>query len=113
MRPVELSRRLVLEAPVRQGDGAGGHTLAWEALGVVWGDMRAVGGGREGARGGLRLSRQRFGVILRAAPPGSASRPRAGQRLRWGARILPIEAVAEWDAAARFLICHVHEEVTP
>ena len=48
MRPVTLSRRLVLETPQMASDGAGGFTQVWASLGTLWGEVRA-GSGREAA----------------------------------------------------------------
>ena len=48
---------------------------------------------------------------LRAAPMGSVARPRPEQRLRLGARIFTILAVAERDASGRYLVCFSREEV--
>ncbi|MGG7644374.1 head-tail adaptor protein [Rhodovulum sp. YNF3179] len=110
MRPVQLTRKLVLETPARVPDGAGGHAESWTATGTVWADLRA-GSGRRDDAGGLDRARVAYRVILRAAPPGSARRPRAGQRLRGvDGRVFRIAAVAEDDPAGRYLTCFATEE---
>ena len=37
MSVVELNRKLVLEKPARQADGAGGYEQSWVPVGVLWG----------------------------------------------------------------------------
>jgi len=104
-----LSRALVLESPVVTPDGAGGFVTTWESLGTVWAEIRA-GAGRArfaalGPSGEVRLR-----IVLRATPAGSPRRPRPEQRLREGARIFRILAVAEADVQGRYLICTATEE---
>jgi len=109
-RAVRLRRKLVLEGPVRQGDGAGGFSESWVPQGTLWADMRpGYGRARDGA--GARLSLNRWRVICRAAPAGAASRPVAGQRFVEGPRIYRIEAVSAWDDAGIYLQCFCREEV--
>ncbi|SHJ11147.1 head-tail adaptor protein [Wenxinia saemankumensis] len=105
------NRRLVLEAPLRGADGAGGHAGGWRALGTLWGaiDARA---GRETGGGGGPLSVVTLRITVRAAPWGSAMRPRPEQRLREGARIFTILAVREEDPRGRLLVCEAREEVS-
>ncbi|WP_372884800.1 head-tail adaptor protein [Shimia sp.] len=109
MRPVRLSRRLVLEAPERTADGAGGHVTSWTARGTLWADLRP-GAGRTRDGGEVSLARAGCRIIVRAAPPGAGSRPEAGMRLVDGARVFSIEAVADHDARRRFLTCFAFEE---
>lgn len=107
-----LSRRLVLETPERVADGAGGFSETWVPRGTLWAAMTAQGGG-EGASGQGTVSKVAWRIVLRAAPPGSPARPRPGQRLTEGARRFAITAVAERDAAGRYLTVFAEEEVTP
>lgn len=101
--------RLLLEAPWRVPDGMGGQATQWRALGAVWGAMRASAG-RE-ARGEVgAVSTVTWAITLRAAPAGDPRRPKTGQRLRMGARLFRIEAVAETGPAGRWLTCHAIEE---
>jgi head-tail adaptor len=109
MSALNLSRALVLETPVITPDGAGGHSTTWTALGTLWADIRA-GSGRE-RRGTLGPSGDvALRVTLRAAPQGSDSRPRAGQRFREGTRLFRILTVTESDAQGRYLVCAAIEE---
>jgi head-tail adaptor len=110
--PKQTDRRLVLEDPQEQEDGAGGHVESWTPLGVVWAEMQAQAG-RTTAQEGGRLSLQRYRISLRAMPQGSRSRPRAGQRFRMGQRLFRIEAVSEADPEARYLTCQCLEELAP
>lgn len=105
-----MNRALVLEAPERTADGAGGFSEVWTVMGMLWAAIRA-GTGREAGIAGLSLSTVPYRITVRAAPVGAPSRPVAGQRLRSGARVFRILAVTEADAAARFLTCIAREEL--
>ena len=104
-----LNRRLVLEDRVRVADGAGGFVETWEALGTLWAAVEARRG-REVAREALPASAVPYRITERAARPGRPERPRAEQRLREGARVFRILAVAETDRGGRFLVCEAVEE---
>lgn len=99
---VRLSRRLTLETRESVADGSGGWTVAWRPLGALWADVRARSG-REDFVGERPLARVGYRILVRAAPMGAPSRPRADQRLREGARVFDILAVAEADAGGRYL----------
>ena len=105
-----LNRKLVLEAPERIADGAGGFPQAWVALGEVWAEVRP-GTGVERAGEFVTLASVPFRIVVRAAPEGSPRRPLPEQRLRDGTRIFRILAVAEADAAGHYLTCFTREEV--
>jgi SPP1 family predicted phage head-tail adaptor len=110
MKPPRLNRSLVLEGPLRQADGAGGFTDDWQSLGILWGEVKARPG-REIAAASTTVSRVPYRITVRAAPYGGPSRPVPGQRFRDGERIFRINAVAEKDANAQFLVCFTDEEV--
>ncbi len=110
MKAPQLTRRLVLEAPVRAPDGAGGYVPGWTALGVLWAEVVA-GAGREAAGLAGPVSRSSYRITVRAAPVGSSRRPVADQRLRDGDRVFRVLAVSERDRAGRYLLCSVQEEV--
>lgn len=105
-----LNRILVLEAPDRVSDGAGGYEETWAPLGELWADVR-LRSGRETSGDGGALSSTGYRIIVRSAPFGAPSRPVAGQRFRDGARILNIHAVGEMDGDGRFLTCFAEEEI--
>ena len=109
LRPV-LGRPLVLEDPQRLADGAGGYVESWNALGVLWAEVTALSG-RSADQGGGSLSLQRYRITVRAAPVGSASRPRPDQRFRENSRLFRIDAVSEADDRGRYLTCFAVEEV--
>ncbi|WP_210527515.1 head-tail adaptor protein [Rubellimicrobium arenae] len=109
MTAPRLSRRLILKAPTRQPDGAGGFTRGWTALGALWAEV-APGTPRVTAQPGLAEARLPLRITLRGAPVGAPSRPVAGQRFRDGARIYAIDSVNESDLGGRFLLCLSHEE---
>lgn len=105
-----LNRRLVLEAPERVPDGAGGAIGSWVSLGELWAEVR-VRGGRELARAGEPVSRVSYRIVVRGAPVGALQRPLPDQRFRAGTRLYLIRAVTEADAAGRYLVCFADEEV--
>lgn len=107
---VHLNRKLVLEAPQRVQDGAGGHSEVWTAVGTVWAQVTA-GTGREIAGQFVTVSSVPYKIVVRGAPVGAPSRPKPDQRFREGSRIYRILAVSEFDANAHYLICHAKEEV--
>ena len=110
MKGVHLARRLVLEAPVRTSDEAGGIIENWIALGVHWADVR-LRSGRETAMAIGRGSEADYRIVVRAAPHGAASRPLPGQRFVEGVRRFLIEAVGDSDPKNRYLTCFAREEV--
>lgn len=110
MSAPRLNRALALEEASRVADGAGGYATSWFALGTLWAEVKP-GTGRERAGEFVTLATVPYRITVRAAPPGSPSRPRPEQRLRDGSRIFRILAVSEADAAGRYLACFAHEEV--
>lgn len=108
-RPPALNRKLILESEERVGDGAGGWTTAWKALGDVWASIESRFG-REIDEGGRERSRVSHRITVRGADFGAPSRPRADQRFREGARVFHIRAVAEADLRGRYLVCWADEE---
>ncbi len=101
-----LNRKMVLEAPTRTSDGAGGYSEAWQALGIIWGEVLPRGAGREVTASTLNLK-----ITVRAAPQGAPSRPTSAMRFRDGDRLYLIEAVTEATSAGRYLVCFAREEV--
>jgi len=109
MKPVHLSRALVLEGPVEASDGLGGITRSWAALGTLWAEV-LPGTGRDTAGEEVVLSTVPYRITVRGAPQGAPSRPTVGQRFRDDARLFTILAVTERDEAGRYLVCFVREE---
>lgn len=105
---IRLSRKLTLEALTRTGDGAGGFTGNWVPLGTHWGSVDLGRGRLELGEGGAR-TRASYKITIRAVPPGSPSRPEAGQRFLEGQRIYQIRAVTQ-SSDARYLTCFADEE---
>lgn len=110
MTAPNLSRKLVLEAPQKVADGAGGYVVTWASLGDVWAEVSARTG-REKAGGAAPLSTVGYRIVVRGAPFGDSRRPSPDQRFREGARVFRILAVAERDPEGRYLICFADEEV--
>ena len=112
MAEPRLNRSLVLEAPVKVTDGAGGYARTWERLGVLWAEVTPLAG-RETAQGQATRSRVPLRITVRAAPHAAPSRPKAGQRFAEGTRVFNILAVTEVGDHAQYLLCHADEEVAP
>lgn len=110
MRVVNLSRKLVLEAPARVPDGAGGFTNGWTVLGEVWAEVLARAG-REKQGEAVPVSNVGYRITVRGAPAGHSMRPLPDQRFREGGRVFRILAVAERDPDGRYLTCFADEEV--
>lgn len=105
-----LNRRMVLQEAVPVADGAGGFVLSWEVRGTLWA-MVVPGIGRGSAQEGVTLAQSSVRIVVRAAPFGAASRPRADQRLVEGGRVFTILAVSEFDQQGRYLTCFAREEI--
>ncbi|OZB20263.1 MAG: phage tail protein [Rhodobacterales bacterium 34-62-10] len=112
MRLPHLRRRLLLQAPERLPDGAGGYAEIWQTIAELWAEVTPLHA-REVAAGGTVLSQTGQRIVVRAAPEGATTRPRPDQRLIEGARIFTILAVTERDPAGRFLTCITREELAP
>jgi head-tail adaptor len=111
MKTVALNRKLVLEAPVRSSDGAGGYVETWEQLGTLWGEVRPRAGRMTSDSDAGALSVAAFQVTVRGAPAGHPARPLAGHRFRMGPRVFRIASVTEDEPNIRYLLCHCTEEV--
>jgi len=110
MNTVHLNRKLMLEAPLRVADGAGGYVETWSPLGMLWANLRA-GTGRARDVGSAPVSQVPYRITVRSAAPGAPSRPAPEQRFREGPRIFRIVAVSDSDPEGRYLTCHSIEEV--
>ncbi len=109
MRAPHLRQQLALEEASRSPDGAGGFSVAWVLVGLLWAEMIA-GSGRDPAGEELVLTSVAWRITVRGAVEGSAARPKPEQRFRLGARVFTILAVAESDASGRWLTCTCREE---
>jgi SPP1 family predicted phage head-tail adaptor len=109
MKTPRLNRQLVLEAPERVSDGAGGYVTEWQPLGMLWAQITARTG-RETALVGAPISAMSYRIVVRGAPYGAPERPKPEQRFREGERLFIIQAVAEEDVDGRYLTCFATEE---
>lgn len=107
MNVARLNRLMTLEAPTLSPDGGGGVVAEWRALGSHWAALSPRSGGERG-EAGLTTSRVSHRATLRWTPEGDPARPRPEQRLREGARVFDILAVAE-DRERRFVTCWLEE----
>ncbi|MGB3279586.1 MAG: head-tail adaptor protein [Pseudorhodobacter sp.] len=110
MKPVNLSRALVLEEATRVSDGAGGFSRVWAAVGTLWAEV-LPGTGRDTTGEEVVLSTVPYRITVRGAPQNAPSRPKVGQRFRDGSRIFTILAITERDEAGAYLVCFVREEI--
>lgn len=110
MKIPKLNRKLVLEAPDRVADGAGGFVETWVPLGTHWAAI-AAGSAREKAGDFVTVSTTALKITVRAAPHGAPSRPKADQRFVEGSRIYRVQAVKEAYDSGQYLICIAEEEV--
>jgi head-tail adaptor len=106
-----LNRALVLEAPDRVADEAGGFVETWAGQGTIWAEVSARGG-HDRSEAGMQVASVVYRIVLRAAPVGSVMRPVPGQRFRDGTRLFPVRAVAERGSDGRYLTCFCDEEVS-
>jgi SPP1 family predicted phage head-tail adaptor len=90
------NRRLVLEAPVETGDGAGGVVRTYEAVATLWAQVTPVSARGDIAAHSLGAA-VRHRIVIRAR-----SGITARHRLRDGARVYRIVAVRE-NVWRRFL----------
>lgn len=110
MSAPRLDRRMVLEAPLRVADGAGGFNLTWGVKGVLWAALNP-GSGREAAGEEVLVAQTPYRITVRGAPIGSGARPKPEDRLRDGTWVFTILAVTEADARGQYLTCFAREEV--
>ena len=87
--PGDLDRRLVLEAPVEEPDGAGGVTRSYAEVATLWAAVTSVAaqGAVAGAAAGAIAS---YRIVIRAGREVTTR-----HRLREGARLYRIVAVTE------------------
>ena len=100
--PGDLSRRLLLEAPVETGDGAGGVTRLYDVVTVLWAQvlpLSAVAGVTADNPGGT----VRYRIVIRAHADITTR-----HRFQDGARIYRILA-ARPSADRRFIEIEVEE----
>lgn len=98
-----------LENPDRLPDGMGGYVVQWRRLGTLWAEVKAQSGRAE--RGEVATqARVRWRLVVPGVRVGDPRRPHPGQRLRMGARLFTIEAVAEVDPMGRDLMIWASEQ---
>ena len=109
MKAVNLNRLLILEAPLRVGDGAGGFARNWQPVGSLWAEI-TPGTGRDTGGEEITLTTVPYRITVRGAPQGSPRRPQVEQRFRDGGRVFRILAVTERDPQGHYLSCFAREE---
>lgn len=103
--PGLMNRRLVLEAPVEDADGAGGVTRSFEAVATMWAAVAPVSAAREieAARLGARVTHR---LHLRFADDITTR-----HRFRDGQRIYRIVTLRDRDGRRRFLEIEAEERI--
>ena len=101
----DLRHRLMLEAPVRTGDGAGGASLTWSLVAEVWGAIRPQSGSESADAEALR-GRVTHEIWIRHK--GGVG---PDMRFRLGSRVFDIRAAIDVGERHRFLKCLVEERV--
>lgn len=100
-----LRHRVVLEAPVRVGDGGGGAHLTWSLVAELWASVSPAAGSEgvvaEGPAG--RISHE---IVLRFRDDVSPK-----MRIRLGSRVFEIVAALDIDERHRMLRCLCREEL--
>lgn len=104
--PGRFRSELMLEMPVRTGDGMGGHVESWQEIAVVFALVEPRSARRRWAAGQVN-SRVTHRVTLR-----SRADIATGHRFRRGSRALTILSAFDPDESARYLVCDV-EETSP
>jgi SPP1 family predicted phage head-tail adaptor len=102
----DLTHQLRLEAPIRTPDDAGGATLTWALIGVVYADIRSLTGTEQLAAD--RLTGQVTHAIWLRYRDGLTP----SHRLMFGPRRFDIRAVLDHTGRRRFLECRCEEVVT-
>ncbi|MDZ4789674.1 MAG: phage head closure protein [Hyphomicrobiales bacterium] len=101
-RTGQMRRRVIIEAPQRASDGAGGFNETWASVATVWARVHARGGAE-------RMRADRLASIV---SHDITIRWRAGvlptMRIRFGQRVVEIIAKVE-DERRRVLICECEE----
>lgn len=107
-RAPTLDRRLTLERPEAGDDGAGGAVVSWRPLGRLWAAV-SPRSGRERSALGVVDSAVSHRITTRWAPVGAPQRPTPSQRLRDGAKVYDVLAVADDTPHGRFLVIWARE----
>jgi SPP1 family predicted phage head-tail adaptor len=96
--------RLTLERPTATPDGAGGFTLAWNAITILPADVAPVKADERSVDEGLSDLTLHKIVIRKRADILSSD------RFRLGTRVFRIRSIVDPDEDGRFLVCVCEEE---
>ena len=107
----KLTRKLVLQTPVKSTDGGGGYVIDWQDQATLWAQIDA-NDGRAASGETSPVMRQSLLITVRAAPWGHIARPKPGQRFIEGERVYAITGVTEDSPTPLYLRCAAFQEVT-
>ncbi len=92
-----LRRRVTLEQPARVADGGGGVTVTWSAVAELWAELKSLAGTQQFIAEGLQ------GRVMHEVTIRRRTDVLPAMRLRFGSRLLVIEAVLNRDGPEPFL----------
>tara|TARA_R110000868_G_scaffold244926_2_gene501394 strand:+ start:4911 stop:5234 length:324 start_codon:yes stop_codon:yes gene_type:complete len=93
-----LRERVMIERPVRVGDGTGGESVSWTELGEVWAEVASLAGSevtqaeRDEARGSYTVTMRHRDDV------------NADMRLVWRGKTLNIRSLRDPDGRRRWLV---------
>ncbi|MCP1198133.1 phage head closure protein [Notoacmeibacter sp. MSK16QG-6] len=95
----KLRTRLVLEAPVRTPDGAGGHEVEWQTVGEFFAHVEPTGVSATVAGGAVRQELTHRVTLRQRSDIAPA------MRLLRNGHAMRIETVSDLDGTGRYLVC--------
>ena len=102
-----LRHRLVLEAPARTSDGAGGAVVQWTPVACMWAEIRPI---RQAS--GVKAEKMAASVTHRITVRSGCD-VTTSMRFRQGERIFEIDGLQDDDGRGRFLTYVVRERLVP
>lgn len=100
-----LRHRLTLQAPLDEGDGAGGTVRSWTDVATLWARVEPLAAAERAEAGRLEAAaRLRLTIRHRAGLTHA-------MRFSAGGRVLEIRGIADPDGRGRWLVCDCEEIV--
>lgn len=103
--PGWLRHRVTVESAAGTADGAGGETVAWDALATLWARIEPAEAGEEIVAGHLS------GVVTHRLTFRWRSDLAGGMRIAWRGRFFRVLAVHDPDEQRRYLVARCREEM--
>jgi len=101
----ELNRRLTLQAPVEDADGAGGSTRSYTSVATLWAKVDPVSARYDmvAAATGATVTHR---IVIRSGPDVTVR-----HRLTEGERVYRVVSVRDEDSSRRFRVIHAEERM--